>query len=313
MEMILHMYKNKEWLQNNINNKTDLEIALECNVSEITISRWRKKFNLERDVPKYQNKDWLIDQLKEHGSATSVALANGYNVHTVNSWCLKFGISTKQREELKNGTLVEGYFKNIDTEHKAYWLGFLMADGMISKDLSRLYILLGEKDECILEAFKKDIGSDALIKDRTGGFGTHCKELTICNKSMCADLIYHGIVPRKTGKETLPDTIPPELIRHFIRGFMDGDGCVRRGSKYASSLVLDFAGTSYNIFHSIHDYFVSQNIIEHDIKISKETNSKCMHLNYYSSNATKVLDHLYENATIYLQRKYDNFIDSPAS
>lgn len=307
------MYKNKEWLQNNINNKTDLEIALECNVSEITISRWRKKFNLERDAPKYQNKDWLIDQLKEHGSATSVALANSYNVHTVNSWCLKFGISTKQREELKNGTLVEGYFKNIDTEHKAYWLGFLMADGMISKDLSRLYILLGEKDECILEAFKKDIGSDALIKDRTGGFGTHCKELTICNKSMCADLIYHGIVPRKTGKETLPDTIPTELIRHFIRGFMDGDGCIRRDSKYASSLELDFAGTSYNIFHSIHDYFVSQNIIEHDIKISKEANSKCMHLNYYSSNATKVLDHLYENATIYLQRKYDNFIDSPAS
>ena len=51
---------------------------------------------------------------------------------------------------------------------------------------------------------------------------------------MATDLAKYGIIPRKTGHEFLPiDEIPDNLIRHFIRGFFDGDGTYVFCSKYA--------------------------------------------------------------------------------
>ena len=50
----------------------------------------------------------------------------------------------------------ESYFKNIDTEEKAYWLGFLYADGYVRKRQrnSEMRLKLGIKDLDHLEKFK---------------------------------------------------------------------------------------------------------------------------------------------------------------
>lgn len=38
------------------------------------------------------------------------------------------------------------YFENIDTEEKAYWLGFLYADGYVNANEDKIELCLAEKD-----------------------------------------------------------------------------------------------------------------------------------------------------------------------
>ena len=63
------------------------------------------------------------------------------------------------------------YFKIINNEHKAYWLGFLYADGYVEpiyrKDkikAFRLELSLQESDEDMLLLFKKDIETNVAIQ-----------------------------------------------------------------------------------------------------------------------------------------------------
>lgn len=51
------------------------------------------------------------------------------------------------------------FFKTIDTEEKAYWLGFLYADGSVSKDLKAVTLELNIKDIDHIRKFKRAINS----------------------------------------------------------------------------------------------------------------------------------------------------------
>ena len=120
---------------------------------------------------------------------------------------------------------------------------------------------------------------------------------------MCKDLIYHGIVPRKSGKECIPDTIPQDLIRHFIRGFFDGDGWV----SISSSLVFGLCGMSANIMIDIDDYFKNTINISGNLKRKDNYQVRFFNYNIYSNNAKKVFEHIYQDASIFLTRKKDKF------
>ena len=52
-------------------------------------------------------------------------------------------------------TIDYNYFKEIDTEHKAYWYGFLLADGHINDKIINLCVQ--NKDIDILNQFQKDL------------------------------------------------------------------------------------------------------------------------------------------------------------
>ena len=56
----------------------------------------------------------------------------------------------------------DDYFSEIDIEEKAYWLGFIYADGYVTG--SKLGIAIANLDRMHLEKFKKCIGADYKIK-----------------------------------------------------------------------------------------------------------------------------------------------------
>ena len=120
-------------------------------------------------------------------------------------------------------------FEKIDTEEKAYWLGFLYADGNVyynEKRVSyRIELGLAEKDLNHLEKFKKFLNCTNEIKYRQN---IKAYRIMIGSKKMCNDLIKLGCVPNKSLILTFPteDQVPLELQRHFIRGYFDGDGCI---------------------------------------------------------------------------------------
>lgn len=119
------------------------------------------------------------------------------------------------------------FFENIDNEIKAYWLGFMYADGYIV-DYQDIYgedqfgIKLNKNDLKSLEDFKIDIESTNPITNTDN----NSLRLLMTSQKTCNDLISHGCVKQKSKILKPPKNIPNNLIRHFIRGFFDGDGSI---------------------------------------------------------------------------------------
>lgn len=141
------------------------------------------------------------------------------------------------------------YFENIDTPTKAYFLGFLMADGNVYQDergnkSAAIQMELQARDLHILESLKEEWESDNKI--------THSKRkdeyhISVRSNKMAADLAKYGVVPRKTFLLRMLPEIPYELYPDLIRGIFDGDGTVFTLKK-DGRLKFGFYGTYELVF-----------------------------------------------------------------
>jgi hypothetical protein len=117
------------------------------------------------------------------------------------------------------------YFADIDTEEKAYWLGFIAADGCVRRDGS-VVIALASQDHGHLKKFRQCIGSNHPIR-RTralGGYGVNGEaRITIGCTEMVEDLARQGIHPAKSLTYE-PWDGPAHLMPAYWRGMIDGDG-----------------------------------------------------------------------------------------
>ena len=113
------------------------------------------------------------------------------------------------------------FFDYIDSELKAYLLGFIFADGCNYKELE-LDIELRKDDVEILQLIKKALSVKTEIRERKT---KNTKTLKVFSKYLGQRLSALGLTPRKTFTLCYPD-IPKELNRHFIRGYLDGNGTV---------------------------------------------------------------------------------------
>ncbi len=126
-------------------------------------------------------------------------------------------------------------FKNIDTEEKAYWLGFIYADGSVDNRHKKLKVTLSDLDKNHLLKLQKFLGHDKPLytyKEKTFNFNSDymCKpqvELSVYSVELFNSLQTFGIIPNKTYNFCLDiSSIPNNLHKHFWRGIIDGDGCL---------------------------------------------------------------------------------------
>lgn len=133
----------------------------------------------------------------------------------------------------------EDYFDEID-EERAYWLGFLYADGAALHHASNgrpswvLACNLAVKDAGHLERLQAVLGGSLKIHGRAlGGFGgTDVARFAVYSKRVCLAVGKYGILPRKSHDPVLPPILGFANNRAFLRGLFDGDGCLhinRRG------------------------------------------------------------------------------------
>lgn len=120
----------------------------------------------------------------------------------------------------------QNYFENIDNEHKAYHLGFIMADGCLSKSRNKLCIKIHKKDIEVLRNFSECIEFEGNIW-RSDTYRSDMREIGLSSSKMKEDLIKLGVHPSKTFTLEFPKFKDKSLYRHFIRGYFDGDGCIR--------------------------------------------------------------------------------------
>lgn len=299
-------YQNKETLLDMLQTKTVQEIANHFNVDEHTISRWINKNDISfNDKKLYRNKGWLEQKLKEfNGSLSEISKVTGYKKDTMLEWCYKFNLKHTPDFNRKYDLNFD-YFKEINTEIKAYYLGFGMADFGMRKDCYSFEFGLKKDDKYIIEKLAKELNCESKLQHHKDNI-REAYSLVISSKEICKDLIYHGIVPNKSGKEVLPNTVPKELIKHFIRGFIDGDGYI--GGENDKTLAI--CSMSYNILLSIKLFLEKElNIKEYEIRPTlKESGNILYYYKIYGDSFIKVLDYLYRDSTIYLTRKHDNFL-----
>lgn len=197
-------------------------------------------------------------------------------------------------------------FEKIDTEEKAYWLGFLYADGCCTTTGHSVELGLWKKDIDHLKKYCKFLG----LPEDAIHFSEGMARVKIKNAQLWTDLVNKGCVPKKSLILTFPKReifSYPELIRHFIRGYCDGDGCLRFyvDHKGATNCALEFSGTDKFLL-AVRDILGIRGGYFRNASTKKVKTENC-NLAYRCVPARAVGRVLYENSTIYLDRKYEIF------
>ena len=229
-----------------------------------------------------------------------------------------FSKSSNKKRAWNNAKKIKNYnfFDKIDSEEKAYWLGFILGDGFISKNRFRLGINLNIKDANHLQKFA-DLFNKTLRfkKEKSPASDYICEECVfeICNIYLVTKLKVLGIKPNKTYNfsERTFKKVPDNLFNHFIRGFLDADGCIHIEKNNA--LHLGFAGNN-DLIQKIIDEIclrVGLSLItcrNTRRRPSKKANSFGTYYNFSGkSQVLKILSWVYSDSTIYLNRKKEIF------
>jgi transposase len=249
---------------------------------------------------------------------STTVLAKKFNVSTTTivKRLKKFNIKLYPTGGVRKYDFNHSFFKEIN-EETLYWAGFIAADGCVyeKSDLNKiLYINLSSKDHEHLEKFAKVINYTGKVRKNNNLNRGKMREysiLTLNSKEIFEDLAKFNIVPRKSFILKFPNwLIEHPLVHHFIRGYNDGDGCFS-AHKYKTKknqIINKIVGTE-NFLENINLIF--KNNLKNVSNTVKFNNKIKSHISFfeltYSGNKIlkSIAEFLYQDATIYLERKYD--------
>ena len=295
----------KESITNLYNQGLDtVQISKQLDLSQTGIERFLKKSNLyvkktyRHKIPHSENENiknmYLVD------NKTTIQIANHYGVKDTAILKLlnRMGINTSNTEKYSAAKNLTS-FENIDTELKAYLLGFILADGNITipsnKDSMVFQLEIQERDNQVLywlaDLLKLSYQYIYTYK-RTNSNRQPTSKISIYSKTLCMSLSKYSIIPRKSHTCTLP-AIDIALQRHMIRGLIDADG---HSSKYK----LELYGNQ-NITNHIADIWNQQSI---PIEAIRKYETTCYRVGIYQKQYRQLIGRwLYEDCNFYLARK----------
>lgn len=222
---------------------------------------------------------------------------------------------------ISNRRIRHDIFSKIETELQAYLLGFYAADGNINEKRKTFRIHLQKQDSELVYLYKDIISPDArtftVNEHKTSG--RNGKEVTahesfgvdITSAKLCTDLVNLGIGYNKSYRDLHIPEIPENLIRHFIRGYFDGDGCItvwlarEKGKSDRVRGKFDICAKSASIlnefikFFATHDIKINLNYLKRDDMYRITTSSK--------KEVEKIYNILYKDSNFYLSRKFNKF------
>lgn len=232
------------------------------------------------------------------GGNSSITIAKQYNCSypTITRLLKQYNVEIRQPTLRKrtHQLIDENYFEIIDTEEKAYILGFFYADAYHNTDNFQINLTLNNKDLEILEKISH------ILYDKTKLYHhkNNCSSLVIYSKKMSTDLENQGCMQAKTFKITFPN-LHKDLQQHFIRGYFDGDGCLWVNDKRGRVSIASTQSVCMSI----------KNILEKELSINcsvnKPKNKNIFYLYINGNRQIKIfLEWMYKGATIFLQRKW---------
>ena len=243
--------------------------------------------------------------IKEYESGLSSGkLAEKYrcNKSTICDILKKNGIKARDGHFKRQYSFNEHYFDKIDSEDKAYFLGLLFADGCNLKERNIVCIELIKTDSAILEKFAEVTGNNRPLYDYNHKNGQTSTKLSFNSKYFCEVLDKLGCVPRKSLVLQFPNYLDESLLRHFLRGYFDGDGSItlyrgkntinRQASVVSSKYFIDSLKEKISQINSNIHY------------ITRPTGNGSSLVLCRKDSVKEFLSYIYEDCSIYLERKF---------
>ena len=194
----------------------------------------------------------------------------------------------------------ENFFDLIDSEAKAYWLGFVTADGAIKRDCIELR--LQARDIGHLKKIADAMQAEhpiSLKESKCRDENYQYAHLQISSLRLLQALARLGVGPNKSFTVQPCLEIPKHLLAHYWRGVVDGDGCITCSGRLHSHWTLKLVGNQYMVegFRR----FISPQVHS---KAQIKPKYKVFEISYTGNIlARRIVEILYDKASIYLDRK----------
>lgn len=251
-----------------------------------------------------------IELLKEGLSPSQVAKKLNRNISSISSVIKRFNITDYKK--LNENKCNHYYFDKIDSQDKAYLLGFFVADGWV--DGNRFGITIQSQDNYILNEYQKFSKSNIFTKNRTTSLITRQKASTIrwTSKHMTNVFKDLNIIQNKTyhiNFEFPFEKMDSKHVRHFIRGFIDGDGSFESDK---GIFTITLVNTSLKFMQQVGNEFekITEGIKSTIHKIDGKTvDYYTLRFNFLKTNkpekVLQIYNYLYKDSNIFLTRKKD--------
>lgn len=212
-------------------------------------------------------------------------------------------ISTSVKETEMKYNIDKHLMDRIDTEEKAYWLGFFYADAYNNEKLGRVVIELQEQDKDHLYKCASFFGRPREPFRQSKNKGKYIAyRLELNSKHLTRILANKGCPRNKSFSINFPH-IPKKLVRHFVRGYFDGDGCIYIHQDQLGIMIISTKEMVEHIVHLLNDLGIKGHI-SHPERYTDNTHR----LDFGGSRQVKKFcDWIYEGANIYLDRKHELF------
>lgn len=211
-------------------------------------------------------------------------------------------------------TCNHAYFDQLLDEERAYWIGFLLADGYVSyrkegkgTGAPVIGMSLSDIDTTHIEKFRSALQSDhpigRYIAKSGYGAGKPMAQFAISSLELVNGAERYGIVQYKTKVCTTPN-LPQDLMRHMYRGYIDGDGglSLYQHGRWMDTC-LDVVGTKSFLLDMA--LWLQNTGIANPRILSKASNTTVVMTLKYGGlrQVSDILHFLYDDATVYLERK----------
>lgn len=302
-----------QFIVDNYNTMSKKEIAEKLNTYPSRVASWCKYHGYSPKKLKFSESDvkFMKDNYDKM-SYSDIGKHLGYTERQIRGKINHMNL-TKIKDFNKK------YFKTIDDSDKAYWLGFIYADGyIIRREENRnheLGIELNRNDEYHLQSFNKKLGNvhkiyqkhkDLYIANNKSMSHVDTSLIRIYSKDIVDDLYNHGIVQNKTNVSSIFPKMEGAFFMDFLRGYIDGDGCIYVSNTFSSSKV-HITSCGREIF----DYLSVALEKDYGIKSSiYKENDRKYRLNFRGEDMMKLLDLIYQDENCEkLERKYEKYLE----
>lgn len=262
---------------------------MKFNITTNDVSRGRKDYN-EKFT---KRREQIINLFNEGMTHKEIARIVKMYPSNVARFLKNQGYNIPNRSEIRR-VIDENHFVDLNNKEVQYWIGMLATDGNL--DALRNRIKLALKDEDHIIKFNKFLGNKLNINKDRKQF-----RLQYSNKEAYETLVSYGITDRKTYKLKL--TIP--ITWDMLRGIIDGDGSYTKINNFGIRCSIVSASESF--ISQIENFLVLHEI---DYSFSIEPRIEPLYvINIHKKTAiTKLLNNIYNDATVYLERKYQRVL-----
>lgn len=222
-------------------------------------------------------------------------------------WKLKKLIAQNSWGKIAPKIEFEDAFSYLD-ELSCYWAGFIAADGNVDHK-NRVRVMLNYDDSSHLQKLKEFLGAEHKISSNTDTYYRSSLELT--SKRICSDLKTNfNIIPNKTDRLVFPHHLSIEGLKSYIRGYFDGDGSICESfsnkNSRTTTLYATFASGSKNFCKDLFQFLGATLSLGGSVQTFSESKQQ---IKYNTNDAKTLLNWMYKDAEVYLDRKYEKYIN----